>query len=54
MSTFHLILLFIGTHAAAFAIGVLFDRNNPNLSAVNKLIAAGKAGVDAAGKVFKK
>lgn len=39
---------------AAFILGFLVGRNNPNLKAVNNLISAGKAAVTAAGQVIKK
>lgn len=37
-----------------FIGGFLIGRNNPNLKAVNDLLAAGKAVVDATGKTIKK
>lgn len=39
---------------AAFIFGFFVGRNNPNLKAVNNLIAAGKAAITAAGQVVKK
>lgn len=39
---------------AAFTVGFFVGRNNPDLKAVNKLIDAGEAVVDAAGKLIKK
>jgi hypothetical protein len=35
----------------AFIGGFLVGRNNPNLSAVNKIISTGKAVVDKTGKI---
>lgn len=40
--------------AGAFVAGFLVSRNNPNLESVNKIISAGKAVVDATGKLVKK
>lgn len=39
---------------AAFVFGFFVGRNNPNLESVNKIISAGKAVVDATGKLVKK
>lgn len=51
MSTFEIGLL-VFTHAVVFVIGALVFRNN--IDSVNKLIAKGKAVVDATGKIVKK
>lgn len=40
--------------AAAFVLGFLVGRNNPNIAVVNDLIAKGKAVVDTTGKLIKK
>ena len=45
-------VVLIITHAAAFVAGALVFRNN--IDSVNKLISAGKAVVDATGKIIKK
>lgn len=39
---------------AVFIVGFFVGRNNPNLKAVNKLIAAGKIVKDIAGNLIKK
>lgn len=46
-------LIIVGI-VALFVFGFLVGRNNPNLTAVNKLIAAGKVIKDTAGNLIKK
>lgn len=45
---------FITGFAVGFIIGFLVSRNNPNLSAANKAIEAGKVFINSAGKLIKK
>lgn len=47
-------MLSVSLVIAAFIVGFFVGRNNPNLSAVNKLIAAGKVVKDTAGKLMRK
>lgn len=39
---------------AVFILGFLVGRNNPNIAAVNSLIAKGQAVIDGSGKLIKK
>lgn len=46
--------LAIALIVAAFVLGWLISRNNPNIKVVNDLITKGQAGIDATGKLIKK
>jgi len=48
------VLLILFSAVAVFVFGFFVGRNHPNLAAVNRILEAGKAIVDATGKIVKK